>query len=68
VTDLEDLDGSPLIVDRIDDPVVPLPDPVSFLGRKLLAALRPRLVAERPDPFDDSANVLFRNPAQLSGR
>lgn len=66
--DLEYLDCPGVIVNRIHDPVISLPNPVSFLSRQLLAALRPRFFPQRPDPFENPPQVLFGDPLQFVGR
>lgn len=65
VADLEDINDPPGVGNRIDNPVVSLPDPVSFPGGKLLTAMRPLFVPKRPDPLDDPVKVPFRDQAQF---
>jgi hypothetical protein len=65
VPDLENFNDPHGIVDRIDNPVVSLPDPITLQRRQFLAAARPRLAPERSDPLDNPPQVLFRNPAQF---
>ena len=68
VPDFEYLDRSAVVVNGIDNPVVPLPDPVPFLRRELLAAEGPRVFSERPDALDEPYQFPFGTAAKLVGR
>jgi hypothetical protein len=68
MANFEYFDNSAGIVDRIDNPIIPLPNPVSLLGREFFASMRPRFLTQRTDSLNDPAQVSFGNPAQLIGR
>jgi len=53
VSDFIDVYGGLIIPDRINYPVISLANTVSFLGREFLGALRPGVIRQGLDAFDD---------------
>ena len=54
-----------LVLDRIDDAIIALPDSVAFPGRQLLRSRRARDVGKFLDSADDSLDVLLGDPVQV---
>ena len=57
MANLHDDDQALVIVDRIDHPVVALPDAVLLLARQLLTARGPGIGRQRPDPLREPLAV-----------
>ena len=67
ISDLIDLNNAPRIIDRIHNPVIPLPQPIFVLPGEFSAAERPRILFQVPDTPDDFLKVLPRDLGELSG-
>jgi len=66
--DFDDDDRLRIVFDRIDDPEITLPDAVFLSRGELPATRRPGIGCEPADLFDDPAESLAAQSAQLAGR
>ena len=68
VSHLHNQDRTSPVVNRKDNPVIPLPDPVSVLNGEFLAAGWPGILSQTLNTLNDPYPVLFRNPFDFFGR
>src|SRR5438105_4196720 len=68
MANLDDLNGSPFVIDRIYNAVVSLADTISFLTRDLFVAVRAWIPGQCSDPIHNATQVLFRQSTQLTLR
>ena len=68
MANLDDLNGSPFVIDRIYDAVVSLADTISFLTGDLFVVVRAWIPGQCSDPIHDATQILFRQSTQLTLR
>lgn len=65
--DADDYDDKPGILDRIDDAIVALPNPVEFMTAELLASWGPRLFGQRANTGQKPPDVASGQRAKIFG-
>jgi hypothetical protein len=55
VADLHDFDGPAVVIDGVDDAVIPLADPIALFSGELLMPGRARILSQCPNAVNDSA-------------
>ena len=67
VGDSDDVDDEKLVLDRVDDAMLALADPVSILAGQLLTSRRTRILGEGVDSvYNPLANALLRDCLDLT--
>src|SRR6266849_6315708 len=68
VPNLEDGNSEVMVLNLVQDAVIPLPDPKQIVARELLAARWPRLIGQPLHPRYDAPPVHQGKPFKLLGR
>ena len=68
MTDLEDDNSEVMVLNLVQDAVLPLPDPKQIVAREFFAARWPRLTRQAPHPRHDAPPVFLWKPFELLGR
>ena len=64
---LDDGHGDNVVINRVQDAIVSLPDAIPFVGGELFCTGRSWILGQTIDSFQDALDVLFGNRAKILG-